>query len=149
MSVLLQQPFSCPLDQPQVASTLADIFLPHVFDFVFFEFDHFFTENGMLSWLKKFRIKWPRLPCHFQILSQLPSLEDRLNLGDERWNLCPKVSVGFGSFEEVQELLADQVIEGLRRAELVFAVFCGFALFDPNLVRFHASSYRIGLMIRH
>jgi hypothetical protein len=49
----------------------------------------------------------------FDVFSQLPGLEDRLDSANEDGDLCPELRVGFSSLEEVQELLANQIFEGL------------------------------------
>ncbi len=44
-----------------------------------------------------------------QIHSQLPGLEDRLDLGNEGRDFRPEVGIGFSGFEVVQELFADKI----------------------------------------
>jgi len=46
-----------------------------------------------------FRIERLTQPSHFQELSQLPLVEDRLDLGHERRDFRPELGVGFGGFE--------------------------------------------------
>jgi hypothetical protein len=57
-----------------------------------------------------------------------------VNLGDECRNLRSEVGVGLSSFEEIQELLPDQVFEGLLHPEFVFDALGGLAPLDPDFV---------------
>ena len=82
------------------------------------------------------------LTCRLQILGQLPSLEDRLDLGDEGGDLGPELGVGFSGFEEVQELFADEIVECIVSAELGLDLSGRFALLDPDLHGFHRHSSR-------
>jgi hypothetical protein len=77
----------------------------------------------------------PRPTLLLQILSQLPGLEDRLDSADEGRDLCSELGVGFSRLEEVQELLADQVFEGVLSAEFSFDLASRFALLDPDFAK--------------
>src|SRR5437764_161455 len=98
-AAITQQPLPGPLDQQEVARTAADVLPPVRLD-----------EVGVLlvqGWVER-----PRLPGHLQVPGQLPGLEDgpdcRRECGDRR----PEVRVLLGGLQEVQELLADEVVQG-------------------------------------
>ncbi len=119
---LIVRPAAIPWPAPseEITGALANVVLCHLLDF----FRVFALVNG--------RIERFRLTCRLQVLSQLPSLEVRVDLSHEGGNLGPEAGISFGGFEEVQKLVPDQVIEGFVRVEVVFNTSCGFALFDPD-----------------
>jgi hypothetical protein len=131
---LIQQPFPRPFHQQQVTGALANVVFSHFLDFFGVELNLFLAEFGVPSGFEQARIERFRLPRPLQVVGQLPRLEDLLDLGDECRDLGPEVGVGLGSFQEVQELLADEVLQRLLRAEFVLDALSSFALFDPNLV---------------
>jgi hypothetical protein len=116
---------------------LANIVLPHFFDLLGVELHPFFPEYRMPPRFEQFRIERLRLPSRFQVSGQLPALEDALDLGNEGWNFRSELGIGLGGFEEVQEFLTDEIIEGLLPPEIVVDVPTSFALLDPNLVKLH------------
>src|SRR5208337_5584447 len=80
------------------------------------------------------------LTSRLQILSQLPSLEDRLDPADEGRDLSPELGVGFSGLEEVQELFPDEVVEGILSAELGLDLSSRFTLLNPDFARLHRPS---------
>ena len=64
-------------------------------------------------------------------------LEDLLDLSDERRDLGTELLVVFGGSKEVQELLADEVVKGILRAELVLDAASRFTLLDPYFAEIH------------
>ena len=72
-----------------------------------------------------------------QILGELPTLKNDLDLSDEDRDLRSKLSLGLSGFEEVQELLADQVAEGFVGAEFALDVTSRLTLLDPYLAKDH------------
>jgi len=54
-----------------------------------------------------------------------------------RVDAASEIGDRLGSFEKVEELLANHVGEGLVRAEIVFDSSGGITLLDPNLAWFH------------
>ena len=134
---LLQQPISCSFHQQQVAGALPNVALPHLLDFVSVELNFLFTQQRVRPWLKQTGIEGLGLSGCFQVLSQLPTLKNRSDFGHEVRNLRSKVSIGLGNLEEIQELFADQVIQGLLRPKFTFDVFGRLALLDPNPVWFY------------
>ena len=83
-----------------------------------------------------------RLPSRLQVFSQFPGLKDGLDLSHEGRDLRTELGVVFSSFEEVQELFPDQVVEGILSAELSLDLASRIALFNPDFAKLHDSSSR-------
>src|SRR5207253_1782784 len=77
------------------------------------------------------------LPGNFQILSQLPSLKDVLDFSHEGRDLGPEVRIVVSGFKEIDELLADQISQGLVGSKLIFNASGGIALLNPNFAEAH------------
>ena len=89
---------------------------------------------------EKFWIERLRFSCRFPILGQSPMLEDAFDLGDELRVFFSEFGVGLGCFEELQKLLANEVIKGLLPPLAAFNVAGRFALLDPDFAEFHFQS---------
>jgi hypothetical protein len=85
-----QEPLSCAFHQEQIGSGAAKFIESLHFDVLG---DHVFIVI-IDAW-----IEWLGLACRFQILGQLPGLEDRLDLGNEGRDFRPKVGKPLGGFE--------------------------------------------------
>jgi hypothetical protein len=92
---------------------------------------------GVFILVVEARVERLGLPGGLQIFGQLPVLEDRLDLSDERRDLGPEVGVGLGGFEEVQELLADEVREGVGSTEVVLDSPGRLTRLDPDFAEVH------------
>ena len=92
---MLQQPPSRPFDQQQLRSRLPKFKLA---------FHLSFFSVVAIVWIERLC-----LPSDVQILGQSPRLKDRFDFRNEHRDFLTKVRIGFGSFEKVDELLADQI----------------------------------------
>jgi len=61
--------------------------------------------------------------------------------GLKTWQLSGKLGMLFGGFGEVQQLLADQIIQCVFQAESPPDGAGGFALLSPTLVALHEGDY--------
>ncbi|MGZ3472712.1 MAG: hypothetical protein ACXVA6_22375, partial [Isosphaeraceae bacterium] len=117
----------------EIVSRTAKLILSLIFD----EFG-----GDILIFIVEAGIEWLGLTGRLQILSQLPSLENRLDPADEGRDLSPELGVGFSGLEEVQKLFPDEVVEGILSAELGLNLSGRFALLNPNFARLHDPSSR-------
>ncbi len=124
----------CMFNQQQVGSRTAKIILPLHFDELGVDILIFIIVEAGIEWLG--------LTGSLQILSQLPGLEDRLDLGNEGRDFRPEVREPLGGFQVVKELLTDEIPECLVGPELVLDHPCGITLFNPDLARLHRHSSR-------
>ena len=122
----LQQPSLGSFNEQQVPGRALDVFLPVHLDVL-----------GVFILVVQGRVERLGLPGGLQVLGELPGLEDRLDLGDEDRDLRTEIGMRFRRFEEVQELLADEVGEGIRGSELVLDPPARLALLDPAFGEFH------------
>lgn len=113
--------FSGPLDQQQVGSTSTKLKLPLQLDVVVL--------------IVVVGVEWFGLTGSLQILSQLPGLKGRFDLGDEGWEFRPKLGMVIGCFNEVQELLTDEVVESFGNTKVGFDASGCPALLDPDFVK--------------
>ena len=130
---VFQEPLPGTFNKQEIGSRTAKLILSLIFDDFGVDILILIVEAG---------IERLGLTSRLQILSQLPSLEDRLDPADEGRDLSPELGVGFGGFEEVQELLADEVVEGILSAELGLDLAGRFALLDPDFAELSSSSSR-------
>jgi hypothetical protein len=126
----LQQPFPGTFHEQQVGRRTADLTLS-------VQLDHFWVFVLIVIWIERLR-----LPSRLQVFSQFPGLKDGLDLSHEGRDLRTELGVVFSSIEEVQELFADQVGEGILSAELSLNLASRIALFNPDFAKLHDSSSR-------
>ncbi len=108
---VFQEPFPGTFNKQEIVSGTAKFILSLIFD-------EFGVDILILIFIVEAGIERLGLTNRLQILSQLPSLEDRLDPADEGRDLSPELGVGFSGLEEVQELFPDEVVEGILSAEL-------------------------------
>lgn len=68
----------------------------------------------------------------------MPRLEDLFDLSIERRDLCSKIRIFLGSVQVIQELLANEILQGADGPKLVLDPFRRFALLDSDLVQKHS-----------
>ena len=127
---------------------MADIILPHFLDLLGVTLHLLLPKQGTRHRFEEARIERLGLPGSVQTLSQLPRLEDRLDLGHEVGNLGTEGGILFGGFEEVDEFLLDEVLEGLVRAELVLDSPGCLALLYPDFLTFRGRTLALGEKLR-
>src|SRR5271157_3563419 len=96
------------------------------------QLDHFWVFVLIVIWIERLR-----LPSRLQVFSQFPGLEDGLDLSHEGRDLRTELKVVFSGFEEVQELLTDQIVEGILSAKLSLDLESCIALFFPDFAESH------------
>jgi hypothetical protein len=67
----------------------------------------------------------------------LPHLEDGLDPTYERGNLSTEVGIVLSRLDEVEELLTDQIVQGVLSAKLSFDLSCRITLLDPDFSGLH------------
>lgn len=69
----------------------------------------------------------------------MPRLEDGFNLGNEGRDFGPDVGMIINRSQEVQKLIADEVVQGLLGAKLVLDAPGRLALLDSDFARVHSA----------
>ena len=80
-------------------------------------------------------------PLRSQVTGKLIGVKDLPHGGLKTWKLSGKLGMLFGGFGEVQQLLADQIIQCVFQAESPPNGAGGLALLSPNLVILHEGDY--------